>query len=134
MSAEGRRRSSYICALSLTYIHIKRITLPIYIVPLKPPENFQATAGEREVTFSWSTPSISAPITGYNLSCSPSPSSLPRSFTLSGMYTMTGFYPNTVYNCSLVSYNSYNTMRSAVIFTTLTSDHEDCKFQSHTLP
>ena len=72
------------------------------------PENFQAVPSEREVTFSWSAPSVSTPINGsvYTLSCTPPPSSssLPSSFTTPGTYTLTGFYPDTLYECSLATY------------------------------
>ena len=78
------------------------------------------------MTFSWSAPRMSAPITSYNLSCSPSPSSLPRSFTLSGTYTLTGFYPETSYVCSLVAYNGLSAgPMTYVAFTT----KEDCKLE-----
>ena len=93
------------------------------------PNNFRVVAYERNVTFSWSVPSVSTPITGYRLSCSPPPSSssLPHSFTASGTYNLTGFYPDTSYNCSVVAYNMGSTGPPAIVsFTT----KEDCELIS----
>ena len=93
-------------------------------VPLDTPENFQASAGEREVTFSWSAPSVSTPVTGYTLSCSPPPSSLPLSFSQSGTHTLARFHPDTSYNCSLVAYNRYNIGPPATV---IVATKEDCE-------
>ena len=71
---------------------------------------------KRKVSISWSPPivHVSTPITGYTLSCSPSPATLPQSFPQSGTYTVAGLTPDTTYNCSLVAYNNHNTGPSAV--------------------
>ncbi|CAI8044499.1 hypothetical protein GBAR_LOCUS24676 [Geodia barretti] len=69
-----------------------------------------AVPGEREVVFSWSPPPVTqrnGVITGYTISCSPSPSSLPHS-TSSEVTSLrlAGFSPGTSYSCSLVASNS----------------------------
>ena len=106
-------------------------------MPTGRPEDFSAEAAERDVTFSWSPPNATlrnGHITGYNLSCSPSPSSLPQSFPESGTYRVahyspsnTGacsllasrFSPGTIYNCSVVAINSKGAgPPAAVSFTT----------------
>jgi hypothetical protein len=88
-------------------------------------DDFQAVASEREVTFSWSAPSVSTPITGYTLSCSPPPSSssLPRNFTSPGTYNVTGFYPGTSYSCSLEAYNMDSRGPPAIVLFTTNEDY-----------
>ena len=85
-----------------------------------------AVVSERNVTFSWSTPTVPTPITGYNLSCSPPPSSsfLSHSFTTSGNHTVTGFHPDTSYNCSLVAYNMDSTGPTTMVMFTTSTDCE----------
>ena len=81
----------------------------LYAAPSAAPEMFAADAGERQVVFSWSPPPVTqrnGVITSYTLSCSPSPSSLPQSPSLSGSLTVTGFSPDTSYSCSVVATNS----------------------------
>ena len=75
-------------------------------VPSGSPETFVAEAAERDVTFSWSPPNVTlrnGNIIGYNLSCSPSPSSLPQSFPESGTYTVAHFSPSTTHACSTLA-------------------------------
>ena len=69
---------------------------------------FEVVAGQRQVHFSWSPPPVTQQnglITNYNLSCSPSPSSLPQSPSQSGPLTVAGFSPDTSYSCSVVANN-----------------------------
>ena len=91
-------------------------------------ENFQATTGERSVTFFWPSPSIVpiGNITGFNISCSPSPPSLPLSFSEAGTHAVRGFSPNTVYNCSLKTHVGQQTIIKDVSIVIRTK--EDCKF------
>ena len=88
---------------------------------------FATVAGEREVVFSWSPPPVTQQngvITGYTLSCSPSPSSLPLFPSQSDSLTVTGFSPNTHYSCSLTATNSQGSGPPATnTFTT----KKDCK-------
>ena len=79
------------------------------IVPAGAPEVFVASAGERQVNFSWSPPPVAlrnGVITSYTLSCSPSPSSLLQSPSQPGPLTVAGFSPDTSYSCSVVASNS----------------------------
>ena len=91
-------------------LHALHEAISHYVIPfaafLEAPANFQAAAGEREVTFSWSPPSAATPIIGYIISCSPSPATLPKTFFQSGTHTVGGFSPDTTYSCSVVAYNS----------------------------
>ena len=91
--------------------------------------NVQVTSGERSVTFSWPPPSIVPveKITGYNISCSPLPTSLPLSFSESGTHTVWGFSPNTTYNCSLETYSGQQMIQTVSLVITT---KEDSKFQS----
>ena len=59
------------------------------------------------MVFSWSpaTQEIYRVVTGYTLTCSPSPSSLPQSLSHTGSIRVTGFSPNTLYSCSLTANN-----------------------------
>ena len=100
--------------LSLVEVHCQTVT------------DFQAVASEREVKFSWEAPSVSTPVTGYILSCSPSPSLSPRQFFFetAGTYKQTGFYPDTFYNCSLVAYNEDTTGPPAIVTFSTTKDCE----------
>ena len=94
------------------------------IAPAGAPQMFKAVVGEREVTFSWSSPvgQENGIIASYNLSCSPSLSFLPHQ-TPSGPLTVTGFTPDTAYSCSVVATNSQGTGPPATItFTT----QQDC--------
>ena len=87
---------------------------------------FQAVAGEREVDFSWSQPAVAlrnGNITGYTLSCSPLPASLPLTLELPVAH-VDKFSPNTLYNCSVVAHNSQGTGPTTnIVFNT----KEDCK-------
>ena len=79
---------------------------------------------QREVEIQWSTPTdIPVPINGYNLTCIPSPSSLPApSFSLPPVetYTLSGLTPSTEYKCSLSAYNDAGQGPTVTIsFTTL---------------
>ena len=88
---------------------------------------FDVIAGQRQVNFSWSPPSLedqNGIITDYTLSCSPSPSSLPLSFTQSGSFTVPGFSPNTEYSCSVVASNGLGPGPTSVI---VFSTQKDCK-------
>lgn len=89
---------------------------------------FQAIAGQRQVTFSWSPPPFFPGVTGYTLTCVPSPTTLPLSSSQSGSFTVGGFTPNTFYSCSVVAnYNDTDQGRPAnLFFTTL----EDCKIDN----
>ena len=96
-------------------------------VPYDGPEGFTATPGVRVVTFSWSAPPASDNeiVVIYTLSCSPSPSTLPRSLSHTGL-TVGGFSPNTNYSCSvhIVDKNGLGSgPRTDITFETL----EDCK-------
>ena len=105
-----------VCVLVSTYIymflnerHYTCICSYVLTVPAGTPEMFVATAGERQVTFSWSPPPVTlrnGVITSYTLSCSPSPSSLPQSPSQPGPLTVAGFSPDTSYSCSVVASNS----------------------------
>ena len=98
----------------------------LYTVPAAAPEMFEAEVGQREVSFSWSPPPVTqrnGVITSYNLSCSPSPSSLPHQ-TPSGPLTVAGFTPDTAYSCSLVATNSQGSGPST---TTSFTTQQDCK-------
>ena len=98
----------YNCHLHL----ILNILLPV-------PVNFQAAVGEREVTFSWSPSSGSVSIIGYIVTCTPSLATLPQSFPESGAHRVSGFSPQTSYNCSVAAYTSQTVGPSAtVMFTT----------------
>ena len=111
--------------------------IPIYnvmisfSVPGDIPLMFEAMAGQRQVTFSWSPPLIAKDgiTTSYTLSCSPSPSSLPLTTTTqSGSLTVDGFTPNTTYTCYLVATIDVTPGPPAnVSFITL----EDCKIDNY---
>ena len=80
----------------------------IYTVPSGIPEMFDAVAGERQVTFSWSPPAVTqrnGVIINYTLSCSPSPSTLPLPVSQAVPVTVTGFTPDTNYICSVMAHN-----------------------------
>ena len=87
---------------------------------------FEAAIGQRQLVFSWSPPPViqrNGVITSYTISCSPSPSSLPQFPSQSGPLTVTGFYPNTFYSCSVVALNRRGPGPPAITnFTT----QEDC--------
>ena len=103
-----------------------------HTVPLEAPEDFQATAGERRVTFFWTPPSTATPsVHGYTLSCSPSPATLPQSFPQSGSYTVGGFSPDTVYNCSVAAYTS-QIIGPPATSTAFTTTEDNCKSPAHT--
>ena len=97
------------------------------LAPSAAPLMFAADVGERQVVFSWSPPPVTqrnGVITSYTLSCSPSPSSLPQSPSLSGSLTVTGFSPDTAYSCSVVATNSRGSGPPANITFTM---QQDCK-------
>ena len=86
-----------------------------------------AEFGERHVTFSWSPPPVTlrnGNITGYTLSCSPSPASLPLNLSQPGTHLVERFSPDTNYECSVVAYNSPGSGPPA---STHFSTQEDCK-------
>ena len=88
-------------------------------VVLGAPGNFQAAVGERKVIFSWSPSNGSTSIIGYNVTCTPSPATLPQSFPQSGAHSVGGFSPQTSYNCSVAAYTSQTVGEPAtVVFTT----------------
>ena len=91
------------------------------------PKMFDGSAGERQVTFSWSPPLLSQQngvTTNYTLSCSPSPSSLPLTTSRAGSLTVGGFTPNTSYSCFIVAQARFSFgPPSYISFMTL----EDCK-------
>ena len=100
----------------------------MYIATFEISVIFQAAVGEREVTFSWSPSSGSVSIIGYIVTCAPSPATLPQSFPQSGAHRVSGFSPQTSYNCSVAAYTSQTVGPPAtVVFTT----KEDSKI--HTL-
>ena len=79
-----------------------------YSVPSGIPEMFDAVAGERQVTFSWSPPAVTqrnGVIIIYTLSCSPSPSTLPLPVSQAVQVPVTGFTPDTNYICSVMAHN-----------------------------
>ena len=94
----------------------------MFVAPSGAPVNLQANAGEREVTLSWSLPDVTlrnGNITGYTVTCSPSPTSLPQSFPQSGAHVVEGFSPGSLYNCSVAAYNSQGSGPPAyILFTT----------------
>ena len=110
------------------FIHIL-LDISILSVPGDIPQMFEALAGQRQVTFSWSPPLLAKDgvTTSYTLSCSPSPSSLPlTTTTLLGSLTVDGFTPYTAYACYMVATIDVTPGPPANIsFTTL----EDCKTQ-----
>ena len=95
------------------------------------PEMFKASAGERQVNFTWSPPPQTLPsvlITSYTVYCTPSLTSLPLSTPTTPFSSITrvveGFSPNTVYNCSVIAENSVRVGPPAnASFTTL----QDCE-------
>ena len=104
--------------------------LSYYTVVPAAPEMFKGEVGQREVMFSWSPPPVTqrnGVITSYNLSCSPSPSSLPHQ-TPSGPLTVAGFTPDTAYSCSLVATNSQGSGPPA---TTSFTTQQDCKHSQY---
>ena len=90
-------------------------------------EKFEAVAGQRQVKFSWSPPLViqhNNAVISYNLSCSPSPSSLAQFSSHIETLTVTGFSPATSYTCSVVASNRYGSGPAAnTSFNTL----EDCE-------
>ena len=102
-----------------------------FSVPGDIPLMFEAQAGQRQVTFSWSPPLLAKDrvTTSYTLSCSPSPSSLPlTTTTLSGSLTVDGFTPNAAYTCYLVATIDVTPGPPANIsFIT----REDCKIENY---
>ena len=95
--------------------------------PAGAPEMFEAVAGQRLVVFSWSPPPVTlrnGVITSYTLSCSPSPSSLPRSPSQPGPLTVAGFSPDTSYSCSVVASNSVGSGPPANITLTTLQDRK----------
>ena len=103
----------------------------IVSAPTSGPEIFEAETGQRQVTFSWSPPPVTqrnGVITSYTLSCSPSPSSLPKSPFQAGPLTVAGFSPDSSYSCSVVATNSQGSGPPTNInITTL----QDCKLKSN---
>ena len=97
-----------LCGLLISHVH----SFPVYIAPIGIPENFRVTAGEREAVFSWSPPTVSAPISNYTLYCYPSPDSFPLTLPTAGSHRLSGFSPATEYRCSLVA--NYNSTVSGV--------------------
>ena len=115
----------------LTLLPVGKLAMEVFMfiilsAPSGAPEVFLADAGERLVNFSWSPLPLTQRVTSYTLSCSPSPSSLPHSSSLSqsGPLTVAGFSPNTHYSCSLVANNLWGSGPPAT--TTFTTD-KDCK-------
>ena len=106
---------------------VSYLCLSFSLAPSAAPEMFEADVGERQVVFSWSPPPVTqrnGVITSYTLSCSPSPSSLPKFPSLSGSLTVTGFSPDTSYSCSVVATNSKGSGPPAnITFPT----QQDCK-------
>ena len=96
-----------------------------FLAPTDAPEMFAADAGQREVNFTWSPPSMAVCnglITTYILSCSPSPS--PQFPSHPGPLTLSGFTPDTSYWCSVEASNSQGSGPPANIsFTT----QQDCE-------
>lgn len=94
----------------------------MFVAPSGAPVNLQANAGEREVTLSWSLPDVTlrnGNVTGYTVTCSPSPTSPPQSFTQSGAHVVGGLSPGSMYNCSVVANNSQGSGPPAyTLFTT----------------
>ena len=81
-----------------------------HAVPLESPQNFVAMPKTNNVIFSWHPPcNASATVTGYRLSCFPSPTYFPRLFLEPGMHPVMGFDRDTTYSCSVVAYNNLNT-------------------------
>ena len=115
----------------LTLLLVEKLAIEVFMfiflsAPSGAPEVFAADAGERLVNFSWSPLPLTQRVTSYTLTCSPSPSSLPHSSSLSqsGPLTVAGFSPNTHYSCSLVANNLWGSGPPAT--TTFTTD-KDCK-------
>ena len=107
----------------LYYCHLHLILNILLAVPVNlqtaVPVNFQAAVGKREVSFSWSPSSGSVSIIGYIVTCTPSPATLPQSFPQSGAHRVSGFSPQTSYNCSVAAYTSQTVGPPAnVMFTT----------------
>ena len=102
-----------------------KLHFQLFPAPSGSPEMFVADAGQRQVTFSWSPPHMTQLITSYNLSCSPSPSSLPQSPSQAGPLTVAGFSPDSSYSCLVVATNSQGSGPPAhITFMTL----QDCKY------
>ena len=116
------------CTFTINFIDFLSITEHSYVATFEISVIFQAAVGEREVTFSWSPSSGSVSIIGYIVTCAPSPANLPQSFPQSGAHRVSGFSPQTSYNCSVAAYTSQTVGPPAtVVFTT----KEDSKI--HTL-
>ena len=100
----------------------------MYVAPVGTPENFEATPEKRTVTFFWSPPTVSAPISSYTLSCDPSPSTLPLTFAEAGKHSITGFYPDSCYDCSVIA--NYDSSLSGTPTTIDFYTKQDCKYSA----
>ena len=75
--------------------------------PSSPPTNFRLVAtGADTISASWSPPPVGSQngdITAYNFTCQPDTSALafPVTYPAAGIYSLSGFSPATMYNCSL---------------------------------
>ena len=121
--------SGGICIIGKTVIEVltANLTIICYIYVQGAPVMFEAEVGRREVVFSWFPPSQDNGVVNYTLSCSPSPSSLPKTHPQSGPLTVTGFLPETPYSCSLVATHTCASGTPAnTTFTTL----QDCNFNA----
>ena len=107
-----------IMAIRFDILYYCHLHLLLYIL-LAVPVNFQAAVGKREVSFSWSPSSGSVSIIGYIVACTPSPATLPQSFPQFGDHRISGFSPETSYNCSVAAYTTQTVGPPAtVVFTT----------------
>ncbi len=70
------------------------------------PQNVSATAGDKQITVTWTAPASpgSSAITGYTVTCSPSGTAAVGGSTTSA--TITGLTNGTVYTCSVVAANA----------------------------
>ena len=73
------------------------------------PQHFSAVSGITTVLFSWDTPLYPRALANYTLTCvslSEAVDPLIMTYTEAGNYTLGGFRPATMYNCSIVATNS----------------------------
>ena len=85
------------------------------------PQYFSAVSDMTTVLFSWATPLHPRVVANYTLTCVPLSEGIDpliMTYTEAGSYTLGGFRPATVYNCSIVATNSIGSSAPSVINTT----------------
>ena len=91
------------------------------------PQYFSAVSDMTTVLFSWAIPLHPIMVINYTLTCVP-PSEgvdpLIMTYTEAGGYTLGGFRPATVYNCSIVAINNTDSSAPSVINITTVDQSE----------